>query len=148
VKQLDALETVDTSLDLKPYDFALRQCDHDRMAKSVVEPGYKKVLSREVNVNLPKDIDYDCDKIRAMIKLFTTDHDWTVDQFRLTLGHGKDAFMRNELTRFLELKGPQAGLDHPIYQAAWMFFREARIARPVQNIKFTCGLGRRSFHGE
>ncbi|KAI1098126.1 hypothetical protein F4804DRAFT_350767 [Jackrogersella minutella] len=103
--------------------FALRA--HDKvLSGSVIIPKLNDRLPGEVAADVGTEIDRDCDQIRAMIKILTCHGgEWTVDQFRRTLGH----ISRPKLTSFLEKWGPRGGVHCLSFLLGWEFFKLREI---------------------
>lgn len=114
---LDQIPHVD--LTLRP-DCGYRDDDYpDYIPHSVVTPGLRTKLPVERDLVLERKMDRDFDQVRTMIKEFTSESDWTVDDFRLAL-FGVE---RKQLTTFLEKIGPQAGNKSIAYALSWEFFK-------------------------
>ncbi|KAI1779052.1 hypothetical protein F4818DRAFT_437851 [Hypoxylon cercidicola] len=58
-----------------------------------------------------------------MIKLFTIQGNWTVDQFRLALSH----ISRAQLTAFLDKRGPKQGIHTQAFELGWEFFKKYEL---------------------
>ncbi|KAI1759880.1 hypothetical protein GGR53DRAFT_511948 [Hypoxylon sp. FL1150] len=96
------------------------RCTYDhRLAGSVAKPN-SKPAEHEVKLDVGTTIDRTCDQIRAMIKVFTLQGDWTVDQIRLALGH----ISRAQFTAFLEKRGPREGIYTLTFELGWEFFKK------------------------
>ena len=130
VKQQDVIEIVDDEVDLTPHTQSCGYRDYEKaepIIKSVVKPGLKQMLPKEKDVDVPLQIDYDCDQVRAMISRFTQDGEWTLDQFRQALGYGNGGFGRPQLMNFLDKSGPRGGDRQAVYLVAWEFFKKVRV---------------------
>ncbi|KAI1379244.1 hypothetical protein F4677DRAFT_362519 [Hypoxylon crocopeplum] len=120
--QADVMDDIDVNIDLMPQpDFTSLTCDQ-KMSGSVMKPGFEPSPS-ETNVDVGTEIDRNCDQIRAMIKLLTLHGSWTVDQFRLALGH----ISRSQLTNFLRKRGPMEGIHTLSFQLGWEFFKKREV---------------------
>ncbi|KAK6952773.1 hypothetical protein Daesc_005067 [Daldinia eschscholtzii] len=120
--QADAMDAVDRDVGLTPQPgFGIRTYGRPGpIIRSVVQPGWKELTSEELRLDIGTDIDLDCDQIRAMIVLFINGKGWAADQFRLTLGN----VSRPDLTAFLIQRGPKEGINSPVFQLAWEFFKK------------------------
>ncbi|OTB02035.1 hypothetical protein M426DRAFT_13877 [Hypoxylon sp. CI-4A] len=119
--QAEALEYVDIEIDLTPKPgFATRRFPLG--CGSVYEAGQPRLTAVEADVDIGSDIDRDCDQIRAMIVRFTSETEWTVDDFRRALGIQG----RPKLTKFLRDDGPNKG-DRVIFELAWEFFKRREL---------------------
>ncbi|KAI0859989.1 hypothetical protein F4860DRAFT_480596 [Xylaria cubensis] len=113
-----------SSTDLGPQMIsAPRSSWMDPIRRSVIKPGLKFPLPQEETLFAGEFIDRDCDQVRAMIKIFVTEGDWTLDQFRLALG----GISRPAMTGFLEKTGPQAGSGSMSYELSWEFFKKREL---------------------
>ncbi|KAB5578560.1 hypothetical protein GE09DRAFT_555388 [Coniochaeta sp. 2T2.1] len=115
----DALMCVDDEVNLARYLIATGTRNPDRpkmISRSVVRPNHAP-LAAEGMIEYQDSIDYDCDQVRAMIKIFIDDGDWTIDQFRQTLG-----VTRQQLVKFLSGRGDSHALLSAAYQLSWEFF--------------------------
>ncbi|KAB5549774.1 hypothetical protein GE09DRAFT_184214 [Coniochaeta sp. 2T2.1] len=115
----DALMCVDDEVNLARYLIATTTRNPDRpkmISRSVVRPNHAP-LAAEGMIEYEDNIDYDCDQVRAMIKIFIDDGDWTIDQFRQTLG-----VTRQQLVKFLSGRGYSHALLSAAYQLSWEFF--------------------------
>ena len=150
--QVKALKPVNTTIDLAPHQRSLRGRDYNQVEpimRSVVRP----LLDTYAIVNnlLPVEetlhrfrvgdrINWDCDQLRAMIKIFVTapqrpfpgdglydekddPYSWTLDQFRLAL----KVVTRPELTTFLKQRGPSSGQASKVCQLVWEFFKKREM---------------------
>ncbi|KAL7626419.1 hypothetical protein AAE478_003191 [Parahypoxylon ruwenzoriense] len=119
------LDKINEDIDLTPKPgFGFRDYDCvEPISRSVVKPGLKELDPSEADVEVGKDIDRDCDQIRAMIARFTNGTEWTVDRFRLALG----GISRPQLTTFLKKKGPAEGKQTMVFQLAWEFFKKREL---------------------
>ncbi|KAI1101604.1 hypothetical protein F4804DRAFT_315387 [Jackrogersella minutella] len=124
IRQAIYLNEVNKNVFLTPKPgFAVRQYSRlGPILHSVVKPKLKALTPAERNLNPGTDIDRDCNQIRAMIAIFTSKTEWTVDQFRLALG----SVERKQLTSFLEKRGPKNGNDK-VFQLAWEFFKRREL---------------------
>ncbi|KAI1645205.1 uncharacterized protein F4817DRAFT_344596 [Daldinia loculata] len=123
--QAYAMDQVDKDDDLTPQPgFSIRNYGRlEPLAHSVVRPGLKELTPEESELNIGTDIDNDCDQIRTMIVCFVDGKGWTADQFRWALGN----VSRQQLTTFLLERGPKQGVNKPIFQHAWEFFKKREI---------------------
>ncbi|KAI1211975.1 uncharacterized protein F4807DRAFT_383591 [Annulohypoxylon truncatum] len=119
-EQADVMGDINVNIDLTPRPgFAFRTHDLP-LSGSVLRPGQKVKFPVENKFDCGTEIDQDCDQIRAMIKILTCNRgEWTLDQFRLALGH----ITRPQLTSFLEKRGPKKGVYSLSYQLGWNFFK-------------------------
>ncbi|KAK4447983.1 hypothetical protein QBC34DRAFT_466598 [Podospora aff. communis PSN243] len=107
-----AVERIPDDIDLTPLDatFAFH-------IPNLFRPEEK------VNVRVPDAIYYDCDQVRAMIKTFIRDGDWTIEDFRQSLVyHSIKLLEPKQLQTFLEKRGPKEGCKSRAYVLAWEFF--------------------------
>ncbi|KAL7621617.1 hypothetical protein AAE478_008943 [Parahypoxylon ruwenzoriense] len=120
--QIAAFGEIDENISLKHRPGSGHN-SNEIMSGSVIRPGLAPFPS-ETKLDLGRDIDWDCDQIRAMIKLFTFPGEWTVDDFRLALSR---SITRSQLTVFLEKQGPKGGSNLLVYQLAWKFFKTREL---------------------
>jgi hypothetical protein len=118
----DALLSIDEDdIDLTPMWLTSTTRNPERpkmISSSVVKPCYPR-LPQERQLLFQEEIDYDCDQVRAMIKIFVTDGEWTLDEFRKTLGK----VSRQQMTKFLKQTGSDSHqLMSAAYQLSWEFF--------------------------
>lgn len=88
------------------------------LSRSVVKPG-RMPTDEEREIILQSEVDWNCDQIRAMIKIFVSEGEWTLDEFRQALG----SVSRQQLTSFLSKtghEGPQQRTS--AYLLSWDFF--------------------------
>lgn len=79
-----------------------------------MKPGEADRLIPEKNVAVPHEIDYDCDQLRALIKLFIERGLWALDHFWQALGRVE----RAQITSFLEQRGEKDGNRTMVYHLA------------------------------
>ena len=117
----EALAAVDKDVDLEPCDGVpriVRNPERPRMIeRSVVKPG-SLPMPGESQIGYQYDIDRDCDQVRAMIKIFVTEGEWTLDGFRQAL----QRVSRQQLTTFLKKTGNDGQKKTAAYQLSWEFF--------------------------
>lgn len=120
-QQLETLEAINEDIDMTPQEnFAFRDDEKvEPIFNSVIQPNSRSLPS-EANLGFPKRIDKDCDQVRAMVKRFVFNSEWTLDEFRRALG----GVTRPQLTKFLEKRGPKEGVRTACYQLAWKFFKK------------------------
>lgn len=117
----DALDSVDTDIDLTPLPLPCAKRNPNlpkAISSSVVCPA-RIPMPEELKIVYQFSIDHDCDQIRAMIKIFLSEGQWTLDEFRQALRN----VSRKQLTTFLNRRGsagPQ--LRSAAYQLSWEFF--------------------------
>lgn len=113
-------------VDLTPNPFPIAERNLSTMpllSWSVVRPRFPDQLPTECPGGLDLDIYYDCDQIRAMIKLFISTGEWTMDEFRMALG----GVTRAQLNTFLGHDGPLNGLRCKAFQLCWEFFHRREM---------------------
>lgn len=117
----EALDSVDADIDLTPFlvHRAQRKLNRPMMIPSSVVRPKSLPMPEELKIEYKFGIDYDCDQVRAMIKIFVSRGDWTLEEFRQALGN----VSRQQLTTFLTRRG-SAGPQLPsaAYQLSWEFF--------------------------
>lgn len=147
--QVKALRPINTAVDLTPHWRFLRRRDYNAVEpimRSVVRPLLdtyaitNNLLPVEETLHrfrVGDGINWDCDQLRAMIKIFATapqrpfpgdrlydegddPYSWTLDQFRLAL----KVVTRPELTGFLKQRGPKSGQANKVCQLGWEFFKK------------------------
>lgn len=121
-----ALDDIDENIDLTPKPGCGFHDDDrfDYISKSVMKPGEAKQLVPERNLKVPYGMDYDCDQVRALIKLFMKGGVWTLDHFRQALCNRIE---RAPLTKFLQQRGERAGNRTMVYHLAWEFFKRVNL---------------------
>ncbi|KAI2464805.1 hypothetical protein F4781DRAFT_54054 [Annulohypoxylon bovei var. microspora] len=123
-EQADVMGDINVNIDLAPRHSFAHRTHEQQLSGSVIKPGQKVKFQVEAGIDCGVEIDRDCDQIRAMIKILTCDGgEWTVDQFRLALGH----ITRPQMTSFLEKRGPRKGVYSLSYQLGWNFFKLREI---------------------
>ncbi|KAI6080449.1 hypothetical protein F4821DRAFT_251508 [Hypoxylon rubiginosum] len=121
--QAAVLDSIDVTIDMTPQPgFAFRSHNNHTLAGSVVKQN-SKPKEYELELRVGTEIDRNCDQIRAMIKVFTLQGDWTVDQFRLAFGH----ISRSQLTTFMEKRGPREGIHTLAFELGWEFFKKREL---------------------
>ncbi|KAK0643999.1 hypothetical protein B0T16DRAFT_416978 [Cercophora newfieldiana] len=132
----DALKQVPDDIDLTPLDapIAFRsKCSALLIPYSVVIPYFSFPLPTETEILIDNNVYYDCDQVRAMIKIFIQHGHWTLEKFRESLGHPALRVERPQLTDFLEKRGPKDGLKSNAYFLAWEFFhRREKVGLPLR----------------
>ncbi|KAI8631149.1 hypothetical protein F5Y19DRAFT_473548 [Xylariaceae sp. FL1651] len=134
IRQEELLDAIDDSIDLTPIPHfkVLDRDTLDGVVCSVIRPGKahdQNMLPSEQNIAINEDIDQNCDQVRAMIKIFVRENEWTLDQFRNALGISG----RQPLLDFLEKKGPTYGIDSQCFQLSWEFFkRRQKLNLPLK----------------
>ncbi|KAK6825541.1 hypothetical protein PG987_013035 [Apiospora arundinis] len=123
-KQETALDHIDEDINMTPHPSGYRDYDLEPIQRSVVSPAAKEPLPQEKkSFQFDKEMNYDCDQVRALIKRFVTDNiRWDLDKFRRTCG-----LERPQLIGFLEKSGPQAGDHSQAYALCWEFFRRREV---------------------
>jgi hypothetical protein len=128
-RQQEVLCTIDDEIDLEPR--FLRVIPRDMFSSiksSVVKTRGADPLPVERLVEVDDHIFHDCDQVRAMVRRFITTGEWTMDEFRLTLG----GVTRAQLNTFLEHRGPRNGLRCKAFQLCWEFFhRREKLSLPL-----------------
>lgn len=154
-RQQEALEAIDDAVDLTPRGnhVAFRNFDTQfRVSRSVVCPS-SAPLPAEQEVEVEGGVTHDCDQVRAMIKRFVSEGEWTIDEFRLALG----GVMRPQLNSFLEQMGPANGAKGRAFQLCWEFFyRREKLGLPLvgagwrrdEDLLRKRGAKRRGVHGD
>lgn len=132
LKLEDALKAVDTHVDLTPRVLpgVVRNYEqYGPLRQSVTEPFTGK-SARQARLDLPVQIDRDCDQIRLMIRRFCLDGlDWPrvyyshYDFYQLEDFRAALQITRQSLAAFLKKKGPDNGAQSQAYQLAWEFFK-------------------------
>ncbi|XDG07772.1 hypothetical protein ABKA04_007387 [Annulohypoxylon sp. FPYF3050] len=118
-EQVGVMEDINVNIDLTPRPGFARRTHVLPLSGTVIQPDHK-VFPVEAEINPGTEIDQDCDQIRAMIKILTSDGgEWSLDQFRRALGR----ITRPQLTAFLEKRGPRKGVNSMSYQLGWCFFK-------------------------
>lgn len=139
----EALEGVNTDVDLTPKPLGIRRnVDLPVLIMgSVVNPGLLP-LRQEDQIVYQYEVDRDCDQIRAMIKIFLDEGDWTISQYC----HAVHDLTRKQLTAFLNMRGhDKAQTRLKAYLLSWEFFnfrdalglplRGANIAKDVAAVE-------------
>lgn len=133
-EQAVVMDRIDVTIDMTPQPgFVSRTYTYQKVTGSVKKQGSKPTPD-ELELDVGTQIDRNCDQIRAMIKVFTLQGDWTVDQFRLALGH----ISRSQLTSFLDKRGPKNGIHTQAFELGWEFFKKRELlgipnAPPLQH---------------
>jgi hypothetical protein len=132
----EAIEKVKTDVDLTPKPLGIRR-NIDLpvlITRSVVKPDYVP-LPREGKIVYQYEVDRDCDQIRAMIKIFLAEGEWTPSQFC----HAAGGLTRKQLTAFMNKTGhDKAQSKLKAYLLGWEFFnfREA-LGLPLRGAKIS-----------
>jgi hypothetical protein len=127
-RQQEVLCTIDDTIDLEPGLSRVRRRNMSSIISSVVKARGVGPLPAERLVQVDDDIFHDCDQVRAMVRRFITTGEWTMDDFRLTLG----GVTRAQLNTFLEHRGPRNGLRCKAFQLCWEFFhRREKLSLPL-----------------
>jgi hypothetical protein len=128
-RQQEVLCTIDDTIDLEPgLSRVARRHVFSSLSSSVVKTGYRDRLPVEHLVQVDDDIYHDCDQVRAMVRRFITTGEWTMDEFRQTLG----GVTRAQLNTFLEHRGPRNGLRCKAFKRCWEFFhRREKLSLPL-----------------
>lgn len=139
LKQREALQAVDTNVDLTPRvrpGSVRNYAKYPPLKRSVVFP---EALGGRIGPepDLPPfmEIDRDCDQIRLMIRRFCLleregvdprlaygRYEFEIDDFVTALG-----VTRETLTSFLRKKGPENGDKSQAYELAWEFFKRREL---------------------
>lgn len=137
VRLYDAVEAVDTSVDLTPRvrpGVTRNYQKYGPLRRSVIFPGIQVVGRGETVLPLSMEIDRDCDQIRLMIRRFCfweKDYHYTcyknngefeLEDFVTALG-----ITRQTLAAFLKKKGPENGDKSQAYELAWEFFKRREL---------------------
>lgn len=133
----DALESVRTEVDLAPCKRFPRIRRNPDLPKpitlSVVRPE-STPMPEELETEYQFDVDQDCDQVRAMIKIFVTDGEWTIDQFRRAL----ERVSRQQLASFLQRTGNEGQNRLAAYLLSWEFFNRRRhLGLPVSGARIS-----------
>jgi hypothetical protein len=98
----EALDSVDDDISLIPLEVGITRNRVMPMllSQSVVKPG-KVPMDEESKIKFQSEVDWNCDQIRAMIKIFVSEGEWTLDEFRKALR----SVSRQQLTSFLSKTG-------------------------------------------
>jgi hypothetical protein len=139
----DAIEKVNTDVDLTPKPLGIRRnIDLPVLIPgSVVKPGFFP-LDQEGKIVYQYEVDRDCDQIRAMIKIFLDEGEWTQAQFCRAAG----GLTRKQLTAFMNKRGQDKAQSRlKAYLLSWEFFnfrdalglplRGANIAKDVAAVE-------------
>ena len=128
-RQQEVLCAIDDAIDLEPgLSPVLRRNISSSITSSVVKTRGVDPLPVERLVQVDDEIHHDCDQVRAMVRRFITTGEWTMDEFRLTLG----GVTRAQLNTFLEHRGPRNGLRCKAFQLCWEFFhRRQKLSLPL-----------------
>ncbi|KAI0172695.1 hypothetical protein GGR52DRAFT_418157 [Hypoxylon sp. FL1284] len=122
-EQADVMDRINVTIDMTPQPgFASRAYPDHRVTGSVMKQGSKPIPD-ELELDVGTQIDRNCDQIRAMIKIFTLQGSWTVDRFRLALGH----IHRAQLTAFLDKRSPTQGVHTQPFELSWEFFKKREL---------------------
>ncbi|KAK4142323.1 uncharacterized protein C8A04DRAFT_30117 [Dichotomopilus funicola] len=140
------LRDVDDTLDLAPRTEAIYRFKGPGYGQyfvhSVVHPPrhcshgtleFLPVENPERLITIPSEIHYDCDQIRAMIKIFFLERDegeggWTLESFCPVI-----ASSRQDLEKFLKHRGPKHYVTSRAYKYAWEFFyRREMMGLPLR----------------
>ncbi|KAG8159622.1 hypothetical protein KVR01_010259 [Diaporthe batatas] len=141
IKLEDALEAVDTTVDMTPRvrPGVVRNYDkYKPIRRSVLYPHLPSYATPpcEIGLSLPVQIDRDCDQIRLMIRRFCHfDEDWPRlcyqyshhDDFGLEVLPSILGVSRQTLAAFVRQKGQDKGEQSKAYQLAWEFFKRREL---------------------
>lgn len=144
LKQREALQAVDTSVDLTPRARPGSVRNYEKyppLKRSVVFRGiWGGMFGPEPKLPPSMEIDRDCDQIRLMIRRFCLEEDeeeeeeeeepvfvdrrfdFEIDDFVKAL-----QITRETLTAFLKKKGPENGDKSKAYELAWEFFKRREL---------------------
>jgi hypothetical protein len=99
---------------------------------AVNRPGSWQPLPAEWHIEVNRDIFYDCDQVRAMVKRFVDEGEWTIDEFRAALGSEDGLVTREQLNNFLGQSGPRNGIRCKAFPLCWEFFhRREKLSLPL-----------------
>ncbi|KAH6647137.1 hypothetical protein BKA67DRAFT_663481 [Truncatella angustata] len=132
LSQQEAFDAIDDKVDMKPKEKSPYTPSH-HLTRSVITPGLM-ANDEERQIEPPHFLDRDCDQVRVMIKRFTSEGGWSVDDFRQAL-----EVNRPRLTAFLRKRGPRDGIKTRVFQLSLEFFyrREElglRFTRPESSV--------------
>ncbi|KAI5924520.1 hypothetical protein F4810DRAFT_664019 [Camillea tinctor] len=133
IRQTRAMQSIDHEIDLTPRP-GLHTRNYNRLSapkirRSVITPNVAHAGAAQLALDIGTDIDLDCDQVRAMIKRFTCEGEWYIDEFRWALG----AVSRATMISFLEMRGPEKGKRSVVYELAWEFLRtRERLGFPIE----------------
>lgn len=125
-EQEAAFDAIVSSIDLTPKPGCYRR-NYDGpppLTSSVLAPNAHPTDTEMDSFSFEAGINRDCDQIRAMIKIFIQEEEWSLDQFRKALGISTP---RPALVKFLKCKGPAAGKRQHVYQLSWEFFKRREL---------------------
>ncbi|CAJ2505182.1 Uu.00g125760.m01.CDS01 [Anthostomella pinea] len=135
LKQQELIDAIDDTIDLAPNPaFAARNMTSDfgwgetietihPSRRSVKTPGNQVESDDELPLKAAWTIDRDCDQVRAVIKVFVTRCQWTIDQLLAAL-YG---VWRPQLNKFLGQRGPLQGKESFAFRRSWEFFKQREV---------------------
>lgn len=136
VKMEEAMDEVDETVPLSSSPVGITRNFNlpGALDLSVVRPRTMPDRVEVKYMEYDNEVDYTCDQIRAMIKIFVRDGDWTLDEFRQCL----KSVSRQQMTSFLEKRGQQGPqLRSAAYLKSWDFFnRREYLELPLSGCKF------------
>ncbi|KAI0155111.1 hypothetical protein GGR57DRAFT_464105 [Xylariaceae sp. FL1272] len=127
MRQEDLLEAIDDSISLSPIPYHRDLIDEEILLDFQLLANSAFPCDETIYADLRKaareGVEYDCDQVRAMIKIFVQTNNWSLDQFRRTI----HVEARKPFIEFLEKKGPTYGINSLSFKWSWAFFKVRQL---------------------